>query len=190
MIKGNDIPEKLYKSVLPESMNVRFVENHVIIDRPANAVFDWVTTWGNISKWLAVADEAELIRGGPIEKPSRIGDVLLEYVPPKYGNTSSNEPSMRKTYAYTVVVLVEGLLWIAAGQSWENGVAGEKIRFVQIFSTKSLSETRTLFSRTFHFIKDEVVNPVQRYPVDDPELMQESLKRLKAVLEAETPTQD
>lgn len=35
--------ENLYVSPIPDAMNVRFVENHIMIDRPVHTVYDWIT---------------------------------------------------------------------------------------------------------------------------------------------------
>jgi hypothetical protein len=39
--------QKLYKSPISDAMNVRFAENHIIIERQVRSVYDWVTTWSN-----------------------------------------------------------------------------------------------------------------------------------------------
>ena len=44
----SSVQENLYLSPIPDTMNLRFVENHIIIERPVRAVYDWVTTWSNL----------------------------------------------------------------------------------------------------------------------------------------------
>ena len=38
-----------FVSAIGDNTNVVFVENHIVIDRPANEIFDFVSTPGNVS---------------------------------------------------------------------------------------------------------------------------------------------
>src|SRR5271167_3893178 len=44
-----------FVSAIGDNTNVVFVENHIVIDRPANEIFDFVSTPGNVYKWLTKA---------------------------------------------------------------------------------------------------------------------------------------
>ena len=41
-----------FVSAIGDNTNVVFVENHIVIDRPANEIFDFVSTPGNVYKWF------------------------------------------------------------------------------------------------------------------------------------------
>jgi hypothetical protein len=69
--------ENLYVSPIPEAMNVRFVENHITIDRSVHAVYDWVATWSNLLKWLPVARAVEVLKGRG-DSPPLLGDELKQ----------------------------------------------------------------------------------------------------------------
>lgn len=86
----------LYESPIGESSNVRYVENRIIINAPHNAVFDFVTTWSNLPKWLPVAKSVSVRKGNP-NGPAGLGDELYEAV-----NPSPSWPAHSKIY--TVVV--------------------------------------------------------------------------------------
>ena len=114
----------LYASPIPDSMNVRFIENHVSIDRPAQAVFDWVTTWGNLPKWLPVTYGVKTIRGA-IDAPMKLGDVLVEVVNP--ANTTGVDK------LYTVVARLDGSLVTLAGQDIVDGKPSDRIQYVATY---------------------------------------------------------
>ena len=44
-----------FVSAIGDNTNIVFVENHIVIDRPANEIFDFVSTPGNVYKWLTKA---------------------------------------------------------------------------------------------------------------------------------------
>jgi hypothetical protein len=184
--QGAAAAEALYKSPIPDTMNVRFVENHIVIDRPADAVFDWVTTWGNLPKWLPVTAEVRKVSGGPIDKPSHIGDVLIEVVPAKVA-AAPGQPAVDRLIQYTVVEQQDGFLWTVAGQNMIDGKPANKIEFIATYTVKALPGGNTLFSREFHSIRPNEVNPVRRTPVDDPVLNQAGLEKLKSAIEVDLP---
>ena len=44
-----------FVSAIGDNTNVVFVENHIVIDRPANEIFDFVSTPGDVYKWFTKA---------------------------------------------------------------------------------------------------------------------------------------
>jgi hypothetical protein len=168
----------LYKSPISDAMNVRFVENHIVVDRPAKDVFDWVTTWGNLHRWLPVAQEVEALKG-PLDKPSQLGDVLVELVDPARTNGVSKQ--------YTVVAHVDGLLWTVAGQDLVDGKPNPRVQYVATFLVTPLQDGRSLFVRQFQLVRPDISNPAERRPVDDPEVIQRGLVNLKRAVEAALP---
>ena len=50
-----------FVSAIGDNTNVVFVENHVVIDTPANEIFDFVSTPGNIYKWFTKSSDAGTI---------------------------------------------------------------------------------------------------------------------------------
>ena len=67
-----------------------------MIDAPHNSVFNLVTTWANLPKWLPVAKSVRVPKGVQNE-PAQLGDVLYEDV------HSRGE----KSKIYTVVVSLD-----------------------------------------------------------------------------------
>ncbi|WP_409492838.1 hypothetical protein [Amycolatopsis sp. cmx-11-12] len=39
---------ELYVPQISDNLNIRFVENRIVLNRPAQEVYDWVTTWSNL----------------------------------------------------------------------------------------------------------------------------------------------
>ena len=48
-----------FVSAIGDNTNVVFVENHIVIDRPASEIFDFVSTPGNIYKWFTKSSDAK-----------------------------------------------------------------------------------------------------------------------------------
>jgi hypothetical protein len=167
--------EDLYESPISDTMNVRFVENHIIIDRPVGAVYDWMTTWSNLSKWLPVARAVEVLKGLP-DSPALLGDELFEQVnvdtPPKH---------------YTVVARIPGTLWTVAGQDAPNGTPDGRISWVATFVTQARGFGRTLFCRQFQSIRRDGDDSMERHAVENPGIIQSSLESLKHVIELKLP---
>jgi hypothetical protein len=168
------MPGAIYVSPIPDDMNVRFVVNHIVIKRPVRPVYDWVTTWSNLPKWLPVAHRVEVIRGRP-GSPALLGDELFEQVnvdtPPKY---------------YTVVARVPGSLWTVAGQDAPGDVPDGRISWVATFVTTALDESTTLFCRQFQNIRRQGDLSTERHAVENPLIIQSGLESLKNRVEAET----
>jgi uncharacterized membrane protein len=47
-----------FVSAIGDNTNVVFVENHIVIDRPAIEIFDFVSTPGNVYKWFTKSSDA------------------------------------------------------------------------------------------------------------------------------------
>jgi Polyketide cyclase / dehydrase and lipid transport len=184
--RADDLAGALYKSPLPDTMNVRFVENHIGIDRPAKAVFDWVTTWGNLPKWLPVASGVKRVSGGPIEKPSHLGDVFIAVVPPKVA-AAAGFKAEEFELQYTVVEWVDGFLWTVAGQEMNDGKPSDKIVSDATFGVQPRPDGSCVFSRLFQTIRPNVTNPAARRAVEDPATIQKGLEVLKEAIEREVP---
>ncbi|TDV39258.1 polyketide cyclase/dehydrase/lipid transport protein [Paraburkholderia caballeronis] len=178
---AQSVSSRPYHSPIPDSMNVRFVENRIVIQRPARAVFDWVTTWGNLPRWLPVAHGVAVVRG-KLDAPSQLGDVLIENVNP--ANTSGISKQ------YTVVAQIDGFLWTVAGQDVVNGKPGDRIQYVATFAVTPIGPDSCLFTRLFQTVRPDEVNPVERRAVDDPEIIQKGLVRLKSAVESAIPSDE
>jgi hypothetical protein len=165
--------ERLYVSPISDAMNVRFVENHITIDRPVQAVYDWVTTWSNLCKWLPVARAVEVLKGQP-NSPALLGDELFEHlnvhVPPKH---------------YTGVARIPGTLWTVAGQDAPDGTPDGRLSWVATFVTQARGFARTLFCRQFQSIRREGDGSIERHAVENPRIIQSSLESLKHKIESE-----
>ena len=173
MMNQVGIVEELYRSPIPDDMNVRFVENHIVIGRPARVVYDWVTTWSNLPKWLPVAHRTDVVKGRA-GMPALFGDQLLEQV------NVNHSPKH-----YTVVARIPGSLWTVAGQDAPNDLPDGRISWVATFMTIALSDRATLFCRQFQSIRAQSDLSRERYAVEDPQIIQESLHRLKEKVELE-----
>jgi hypothetical protein len=156
-------------------MNVRFIENHIVIERPVKAVYDWVTTWSNLPKWLPVAQRVEVLKGRH-EAPALLGDELFEQAnvdtPPKH---------------YTVVARVPGCLWTVAGQDAPGGTPDGRISWVATFITQALADGRTLFCRQFQNVRRQGDVSIERHVVENPHSIQSCLESIKDAIETEVP---
>lgn len=174
----------LYKSPIPDSLNAIFVENHIVINKPHTAVFDWVTNWANLAKWLPVAHSTRVVKGKE-NAPSQLGDVLWEDIT---GDAVRHERPRTPKY-YTVVAHIPGFLWTVAGQDGYLDNSGKergdgRIKWVAVFTTFPLEGGKTLYSRVFQQIRDEDDKSGERLAVLDPAVIQKGLERLKAAVEA------
>ncbi|MFJ7949701.1 SRPBCC family protein [Streptomyces sp. NPDC096354] len=170
----NDNTTPLYASPVSDALNVRFVENNIAIDRPAAVVYDWVTTWSNLPKWLPVADRVEVRRGAD-NIPAALGDELFVQI------KSGPVPKI-----YTVVTRLPGKMWTVAAQNVVGGEREPRISWVAMFTTFDLGNGATLFSRLFQSIRSDD-NSTERGAVEDPAVIQAGLELLKERIEAETP---
>ena len=180
MISGSS-GASLYDSPIPDTMNVRFTENHIIIDRPAQEVFDWVTTWVNVPMWLPVATGVAVLHGDA-SKPSKLGDIVIERIDP------STTDGIDKLY--TVVAQIDGLLQTVAGGEFVSGDSVDRIQYISTFAVKPISDREALLTRIFQTIRRGAENPAERAAVEDPQAMQRGMEHLKQVLEASVPSVD
>ncbi|WP_030906735.1 SRPBCC family protein [Streptomyces sp. NRRL F-5126] len=163
----------LYVPQIPDNMNIRFVENRIIVKRPAQEVYDWVTTWANLPKWLPMASDTE-VRRGTEGAPAELGDVLLENIRPEL-----NE----KPKLYTVVARVPGKLWTVVGRDvLEDGTPAWAMHAIATFTTFDLGDGTTLFCRVFQRLIAPT-EPTGPHPVEDPARIQPGLELLKAHIE-------
>lgn len=168
---------QMYRSTIPETSNVRYVENRILIDAPHTVVFDYVTTWGNLPKWLPVAKNV-YVRKGDLNAPARLGDVLCEGVHHEEGFSAA---AARADKIYTVVLHIPGLLWGVAGV---DDVGDPWVGKTATFITSPSADGKTLFCRVFQQIRKEGDDSEVRHPVLQPDVMQEGLERLRDLVEA------
>ncbi len=88
---------QLYQEPNLGTQNIRILENQIKIHAPHTAVFDYVTTWSNVPKWLPLTKKAEVVKGNK-KGPSQLGDHLEE--------VASGSPPLRYTVAVSYAVQV------------------------------------------------------------------------------------
>lgn len=170
--------QHMYQSPIPETSNVRYVENHILIDAPHTVVFDYVTTWEHLPNWLPVAKNVYVRKGDPTA-PAKLGDVLCEGVHHEEGFSA---PATRADKIYTVVLRVPNVVWGVAGI---DDVGDPWIGKTATFITTPCADGRTLFCRVFQQIRKGGDNSEDRHPVLQPEVIQKGLERLRDLIEAE-----
>ncbi len=69
-----------FVSAIGDNTNVVFVENHIVIDRPANEIFDFVSTPENVYKWFTKSSDAKPLISGAVDHPNRVGDQVFETI--------------------------------------------------------------------------------------------------------------
>jgi hypothetical protein len=192
--------EPLYVSPISDDMNVSVVENHIIIDRPAKQVFDFISTPANTARWFPQMQSWEVVRGGPADKPQKLGDVTLESIAPikpefiellkKAGVSNPNIPVGFKQpkHQYTVVALVPGQQWVAAGREVDgDGQPKDRISTIADWSVKPLTNGKSMFIRIFTVIKPNAHNPGSLTGSQSAAVMQPGLVALKEMIERELP---
>ncbi len=168
---------ELWRSPISDTLNARFVENHITINRPAPSVFDWVTTWGNLPKWLPVTYGVEMTRG-TLNAPSKLGDVMVEIVNPATTSGINKQ--------YTVVARIGGSLWVVAGQDIVDGKPNELVQYVATYAVTPVGADSCIFTRVFQTIWPKS-NNLPRRPVEDAAIIQRGLESLKVTVEAAIP---
>ncbi|WP_158894187.1 SRPBCC family protein [Amycolatopsis anabasis] len=164
---------ELYVPQIPDNLNIRFVENRIVINRPVQDVYDWVTTWSNLPKWLPMALGTEVQRGKE-DAPAELGDVLLETIQPEL---------KEKPKLYTVVARVPGKLWTVVGRDvLDDGSLAPAMHAIATFTTFDLGDGTTLFCRLFERLIPDT-EPPGPHPVEDPARIQPGLELIKAHLE-------
>src|ERR1700722_16918745 len=59
-----------FVSAIGDNTNPLFVENHRVINRPANEIFDFVSTPGNVYKWFTKSSDAKPFITGALDTPT------------------------------------------------------------------------------------------------------------------------
>jgi hypothetical protein len=141
-------------------------------------VFDWVTTWGNLPRWLGVASGGVTQFDGDLAKPSRFGDRLVEHFDP-----GGPVNALR----YTVGALRPGHLWVAAGQVFDpaSATADDVVMGIATFTVELLDEGCCTFTRIFQLIRPASMDPDVALPVTDPHESQLSVDRARDAMESE-----
>jgi uncharacterized protein YndB with AHSA1/START domain len=174
--------EPLWVSPIPDDMNVEFVENHIVIDRPANKVFDFVTTPKYTARWFTGMQGWVAVHGSA-DKPQQVGDTAIETIAPVPGFLD-----VPAKVQYTVVALIPGQEWVAAGQRLDSsGKPADMISTIADWSVKPLPNGKSMFIRIFEMVRPEAHTPGARRFAIDAGWSQEVLMRLKEVAEKEIP---
>src|SRR6204780_2635488 len=131
-----------FVSAIGDNTNVVFVENHIVIDRPANEIFDFVSTPGNIYKWFTKSSDAKPFISGALDHPNRVGDQVFENL---------DLPDGRKlSLVQTTVVCIPGFEWVVTGQPvGSDGKPLPKVLSLAVWTVQPLPGGKSLFSRFF-----------------------------------------
>lgn len=178
--------DSLYVSPIPDDMNVEFLENHVVIDRPANVVFDFISTPKNTARWFKDKNGIgmmgwDAVRGSA-DKPQKLGDQAIETIAPVRGFSDTPIKVL-----YTVVALIPGQQWVAVGQPiGKDGKPSELISTIADWSVKPLPNGKSMFIRVFATVRQQAHTPNKRAYAMDAAWSQEVLVGLKEMIEKET----
>jgi hypothetical protein len=69
-----------FVSAIGDNTNVVFVENHIVIDRPASEIFDFVSTPGNVYKWFTKSSDAKPFITGANFPEARLSGPITESI--------------------------------------------------------------------------------------------------------------
>lgn len=167
-----------FVSAIGDNTNVVFVENHIVIDRPANEIFDFVSTPGNIYKWFTKSSDSKPFISGALDHPNRVGDQVFENL---------DLPDGRKlSLVQTTVVCIPGFEWMVTGQpAGSDGKPLPKVLSLTVWTVQPLPDGKSLFSRFFSLVGAEGSVTVSRSKNGalDPVGSQAALERLKTYLE-------
>jgi hypothetical protein len=167
-----------FVSAIGDNTNVVFVENHIVIDRPANEIFDFVSTPGNIYKWFTKSSDAKPFISGALDLPNRVGDQVFENL---------DLPDGRKlSLVQTTVVCIPGFEWVVTGQPvGSDGKPLPRVLSLAVWTVQPLPGGKSLFSRFFSLVGAEGSVTVSRSKnaALDPVGSQAALERLKKYLE-------
>jgi uncharacterized protein YndB with AHSA1/START domain len=172
-----NMPAESFVSVIGDDTNVVFVENHVVISRPAIEVFDFVTTPANITKWFTpdVNRDGGVEITGAIDWPNRVGDQVFE--------TIDFADGRQLKLVQTTVVSIPGFQWTTVGQPiGGDGKPLPQVLSLAVWTVQSLPGGQSMFSRFFSIIDPKGV-PRAKHPAVDPVASQAALERLKQYLE-------
>jgi hypothetical protein len=158
--------------------NVVFVENYIVIDRPANEIFDFVSTPGNVYKWFTKSSDAKPFITGALDHPNRVGDQVFENI---------DFPDGRKlSLVQTTLVCIPGFEWAVTGQPiGSDGKPLPQVLSLAVWTVQSLPGGKSMFSRFFSLVGSEGSVTVSRSKNGalDPVGSQAALERLKKYLE-------
>jgi len=167
-----------FVSAIGDNTNVVFVENHIVIDRPANEIFDFVSTPGNVYKWFTKSSDAKPFITGALDHPNRVGDQVFENI---------DFPDGRKlSLVQTTVVCIPGFEWVVTGQPiGSDGKPLPQVLSLAVWTVQSLPGGKSMFSRFFSLVGSEGSVTVSRSKNGalDPAGSQAALERLKKYLE-------
>jgi hypothetical protein len=167
-----------FVSAIGDNTNVVFVENHIVIDRPANEIFDFVSTPGNVFKWFTRSGVTEPFISGALDHPNRVGDQVFENI---------DFPDGRKLrLVQTTVVSIPGFEWVVTGQPISSDSKPlPQVLSLAVWTVQPLPGGKSMFSRFFSLIGAEGSVTVSRSKNGalDPVGSQAALERLKKYLE-------
>jgi hypothetical protein len=144
-----------FVSAIGDNTNVVFVENHIVIDRPANEIFDFVSTPGNVYKWFTKSSDAKLFITRALDHPNRVGDQVFENI---------DFPDGRKlSLVQTTVVCIPGFEWVVTGQPiGSDGKPLPQVLSLAVWTVQSLPGGKSMFSRFFSLVGSEGTVTVSR----------------------------
>ena len=89
----------------------RLCRNHIVIDRPATEIFDFVSTPGNVYKWFTKSSDAKPLyqRGARPPQPAS----AIKYSKP---STFRDGRKLSRVWVQTTVVCIPGFEWVVTGQ--------------------------------------------------------------------------
>jgi hypothetical protein len=144
-----------FVSAIGDNTNVVFVENHIVIDRPADEIFDFVSTPGNIYKWFTKSSDAKPFISGALDHPNRVSDQVFENL---------DLPDGRKlSLVQTTVVCIPGFEWVVTGQPiGSDGKPLPQVLSLAVWTVQSLPGGKSMFSRFFSLVGSEGTVTVSR----------------------------
>ena len=167
-----------FVSAIGDNTNVVVVENHIVIDRPAKEIFDFVSTPANVDKWFTTSNDVKLSISGALDHPNRVGDQVFENL---------DLPDGRKlSLVQTTVVCIPGFEWVVTGQPvGSDGKPLPKVLSLAVWTVQPLPGGKSLFSRFFSLVGSEGSVTVSRSKNGalDSAGSQAALERLKKYLE-------
>jgi hypothetical protein len=167
-----------FVSAIGDNTNVVVVENHIVIDRPAKEIFDFVSTPANVDKWFTTSNDVKLSISGALDHPNRVGDQVFENI---------DFPDGRKLrLVQTTVVCIPGFEWVVTGQPiGSDDKPLPQVLSLAIWAVQSLPGGKSMFSRFFSLVGSEGSVTVSRSKNGalDPVRSQAALERLKKYLE-------
>ena len=169
-----------------DDLTVRTVENHIVVDRPAKKVFDWVTTPKNMTRWFLLILGWDVYKGGPPDQPQKLGDSVTETVVP------ATPGGPVRVNRYTVVALTPGFQWTVHSQKiLPDGTVSPHVGTIAVWTVQALPGNKSLFVRLFFSARSDETPwtyPNRKGTAQDPELIQTGLVHLKELVEQDLPS--